>query len=144
LEILECENRELRTTVNELLIEGKKMKEEQKVATATQVVTPPTTPWKEFSIGPAPPKASTHVVTLLAQELLKRNMAQRKKQSGSEAMEIDDENNLAPTIGRPSKASRQLSPTTSFMHSRHTQGVDKEEQIDKGGKDKQREVRKPK
>jgi hypothetical protein len=78
----------------------------------------------------------------LAQQVLKRNMAKRKEQSGSEAMDID--NDSAPIVGRPTKAPRQLAPTPRLMHSKHATEVDKGEKKDKGGKDKQREARKPK
>jgi hypothetical protein len=72
-------NQELKTIVNELLVEGKKAKEEQKAAAATQVVTPPTTPWKKVSIRSAPPKAPVRVATPLAKQVLKRNMDKRKE-----------------------------------------------------------------
>jgi hypothetical protein len=75
---LESENRELKTSVDELLVERKKMKEE-KAAAATQVVTPPTTPRKDIAIRPAPPKTPVRVVTPLAQQVFKRNMAKRKE-----------------------------------------------------------------
>ncbi|KAF8537126.1 hypothetical protein BDD12DRAFT_888503 [Trichophaea hybrida] len=139
---LESENRELKTSVDELLVEGKKRKEE-KAAAATQVVTPPTTPRKDIAIPPAPPKTPVRVVTPLAQQVLKQNMAKRKERSRSDAMEID--NDSAPMIERSSKVPRQVSPTPSLMHSKHATGVDKEEQTrkDKGGRDQQRETGKP-
>jgi len=67
-------------------VEKKKAEEERRAVAATQVVTPPTTPRKEITIRPAPPKTPARVVTPLAQQVLKRNMAKRKEQSGSEAM----------------------------------------------------------
>jgi hypothetical protein len=61
-------------------------------------------------------------------------MAKRKQQSGSEAMDINTNDDSAPITGRPVKVPRQLSPTSSLMHSRHATGVDKEKQKDKGGR----------
>ncbi|KAF8542429.1 hypothetical protein BDD12DRAFT_876467 [Trichophaea hybrida] len=105
VEKLENENRELKTSVEEQLAEGKKAKEEQKATpAAAQIVTPPTTPRKEIAIRSAPPDTPTRVVTPLAQQVLKRNMAKRKEQSGSEVMDVDhdnDNNDPAPIIGRP-------------------------------------------
>ncbi|KAF8533214.1 hypothetical protein BDD12DRAFT_899918 [Trichophaea hybrida] len=105
VEKLENDNRELKTSIEEILAEGKKAKEEQKaMPAATQVVTPPTTPRKEIAIWSAPPKTPTQVVTLLAQQVLERNMAKWKEQSGSEVMDVDydnDNNDPAPIIGRP-------------------------------------------
>ncbi|KAF8533224.1 hypothetical protein BDD12DRAFT_899886 [Trichophaea hybrida] len=108
------------------ILRAKNTKEEQKVAAATQVVTPPTTPRKEISIRQAPPKAPTRVVTPLAQQVLKRNMAKRKERSGSEAMDTDTDNDSAPITGRPVKAPRQLSPTPNLEHLRNATEVDKE------------------
>ncbi|KAF8534857.1 hypothetical protein BDD12DRAFT_894868 [Trichophaea hybrida] len=142
VEKLESENRELITSVSELLVEGKKMKEE-KAAAATQVVTPPTTPRQDIAIRPAPPKTPIQVVTPLAQPVLKRNMAKRTERYRSDTMEID--NDSAPTIERSSKVPGHVSPTPSIMHSKHATGVDKEEQTrkDTGGRDQQRETGKP-
>ncbi|KAF8538747.1 hypothetical protein BDD12DRAFT_884280 [Trichophaea hybrida] len=75
---LEGKNRKLETVVKKLLVDGKKAEEERKLAVVTQVVTPPTTPQKEITIRPAPPKTLLRVATSLAQQVLKRNLAKRK------------------------------------------------------------------
>ncbi|KAF8537068.1 hypothetical protein BDD12DRAFT_888563 [Trichophaea hybrida] len=70
---LEGKNQKFKTTVEMLLVEAKKAKEEKKLATTPQVVTPPTTPKKDVTIRPVPSKTPTQVVTPLAQQVLKRN-----------------------------------------------------------------------
>ncbi|KAF8540314.1 hypothetical protein BDD12DRAFT_880708 [Trichophaea hybrida] len=147
VDYLEGKNRKLETTVETLLVEVQKVEEGRKLAAATQVVTPPTTPGKEVTFRPVPPKTPSRATTPLAQQVLKRNMAKRKERSRSEAMEIDCDHNLnentAPATGRPAKAPRQSSSTPSLMHSSHVTGVDKGNEKDKGERDQQREARKP-
>ncbi|KAF8536290.1 hypothetical protein BDD12DRAFT_890648 [Trichophaea hybrida] len=96
-------NQKPETIVEKLLVEGKNVQEEKKRVAATEVVILPANPRKDILIWLAPPKSLTQVVTPLAQQFLKRNMAKRKEQSGGEAIDIDTNNNSAQITGRPVK-----------------------------------------
>ncbi|KAF8536776.1 hypothetical protein BDD12DRAFT_889331 [Trichophaea hybrida] len=88
---------------------------QDQAAAASQVVTPPTTPRKETKIRPvalpvAP--APKRVATPLAQQVLKRNVAKRKEQSGSEAMDVDKDDST-PVVTTNEGAMTTISHTQS-------------------------------